>query len=102
MPTHNSTHNPWRDIMIDVEDFKPQIKALGEIRKAAGGDAILKTIANNTIRAMRNYRKLQDGSWHQRGLMCVTIGKYIMDNLAAVTKRQWESERTAKIIAISS
>lgn len=58
----------------------------------------MKQIAKNTIRAMRNYRKLRDGNWHQREQMCADIGKYIMASLAAVVERQWESEKTAKII----
>lgn len=54
--------------MIDLEDFKPLIKALAEISRAAKGDAIMKQLANNTIHAMRNYRKLREGNWHQQSI----------------------------------
>jgi hypothetical protein len=86
--------------MIDIEDFKPLDRELRKIRETP--DELLNHIANQMIRAMKNYQKLRDGSWHHREIVCADIGKHIMACLAGVVERQWESEKTAKIIAISS
>lgn len=86
--------------MIDIEDFKPLASELRKIR--ATTDERLKFVSNRMLRAMKNYQKLRDGNWHQREQMCADIGKYIMTCLAIVVERQWESERTAKIIPINS
>lgn len=75
--------------MIDLEDFEPQIKALGQIKLTVPKGHILQGIIDRTIRAMRNYQRLRDGSWYQREEMCVTIGKYIMACLALITEHQW-------------
>jgi hypothetical protein len=92
MPTHKSTHNPWRDIMIDVEDFKPQIKALGQIRDALPVGVMLRDTINNMIRGLREWPKEWDADTPLFQVCRRThIERGFMLGLAIVVELQWSN-----------
>lgn len=74
--------------MIDIEEFKPQIKALGEIKRAIPADDFLQVIIDRMIRGLRNWPK-ESGTPSDNVQRRAHIERGFMLGLARVTAHQW-------------
>lgn len=74
--------------MIDIEDFKPQIKALGQIKLTIDKGDILQATLDRMIRGLRNWPK-EIGTPTDNVRRRAYIEQGFMLGLAAVTEHQW-------------